>query len=47
MFLIEIESMKISYNLFIKRHNRERYNVLHQIYFNKINRLNLLKKPEY
>ena len=44
MFFFEIESMKINYNLFVKRHNRKKHNVLHQIYFNEINRFNFFKK---
>jgi hypothetical protein len=47
MFLLEIESMEIDYDLSVRRHNRERHNVLHQAYFNEISRLSLLKKLEY
>ena len=46
MFLVEIKSMKIGYNLPVRRHNREKHNILHQTYISEASRLNLLKKPK-
>lgn len=46
MFLLGIEPMEVGYGLSVRRHNRERYGVLHQIYVSEASRLSLLKKPQ-
>ena len=47
MFLLGIEPMEVGYGLSVRRYNRERHSVLHQVYFSEASRLSLLKKPEY
>lgn len=44
MFRIKFEPVKVNYDLSIRRYNREKYSIFHQVNFSETSYLNFFKK---